>query len=311
VQAAELARRAAHGLFVVLAAASLVFVAIRAVPGDPVDAILGEQALQVDRAALETCMRLDRALPVQYALFLADLARGTLGVLCDQPDRTVAAELADAVLPTVWLATASLLIAILLAVPLGASAALHRGRWPDRLALAVSTAGIALPVFCSGPLLLIAFSAALRALPGDPDAWVRASSLALPALAIGFALSARLLRVTRAAVLDVVAEAWVPAARARGLSARAVALRHVVRNALVPVVVAAGNQLGGLLAGAVVAERIFARPGLGSALLAAIEARNFALAQGCVVLMAVAAVGANLLADLATSALDPRTRDVR
>lgn len=298
--------RLLQGLVVVLAAASLVFAAVRAVPGDPVDSILGDQALEADRDELTRCLRLDRSLPVQYALFVRDVADLSLGRFCDDPTRTVRHEIAAAIGPTTRLALASMLVALLVAMPLGAAAGLNPGRAPDRVALAVSTLGTALPVFCTGPLLLIAFALVVGSLPGSADVWFARAGFVLPALAIGVALSARLIRVTRAAVLDNSREQWVSAARARGLHPTVVALKHIVRNALVPVVTVAATQLGALLAGAVVAERVFARPGLGTLLLGAIEARNFALVQGCVIVIAAFCVLANLVADIATALVDPR-----
>ena len=286
------------------------FVTVRAAPGDPVTSILGEHALALDREALVRCMRLDQSLVAQFGGWLSDIGDGTLGRFCDDPDRTVRAEIARVVVPTLQLAVTSLLFAIGMAIPLGVLAARRPRSWVDTGALVVALVGISVPNFWLGPMLLVAFTLGLAWLPAPGQGTLSAAALILPTVTLGTALAAKLTRMTRAAVLDTLPEMYVTAARARGLSERAVVWRHALRAGLTPIISVLGMQLGALLAGAIVVEKVFARPGLGTLLLDAIQARNYAVVQGCVLVIAMGYVVASLLADLAYAAVDPRVRDL-
>ncbi|TVR04404.1 MAG: ABC transporter permease [Deltaproteobacteria bacterium] len=303
-----LVRRALSSVGVVFGVATLVFVTVRAVPGDPVESILGEQALDVDKAGLRECLRLDEPLWRQYLLFLRDLVDGTLGRFCDDPSRTVRAEIVWNLWPTIELALWSLLLALLIAVPLGVLAALRHRTWIDVAALLVAMLGVSIPNFWLGPMLLILFSITITALPAPGAGALGFSALVLPVLTLSTALAAKLARMTRASMLDVLGQPYIQAARARGLRERVVVFRHALRNALTPVLSVLGLQLGSLLAGAIIVEKVFARPGLGTLLLSAIEMRNFALVQGCVIVIAAFYVLANLLTDIAYGIADPRLR---
>ncbi|MEO0324888.1 MAG: ABC transporter permease [Myxococcota bacterium] len=305
--AGYLARRLSRAILTALGAVLLVFLLVRLVPGDPVDGILGEQASPAQRAALREQLHLDDPLPLQLAAFLGDVADGTFGRSFRRPDRTVGSRIAEVAGPTVRLALASLGLALALALPLGVLAASRRGTRTDRLVGLVAAAGLAIPNVWLGPLLVLAFAIAwpLLPLPGD-DA---PGALLLPALTLGTALAATLMRQTRAATLEALGQPFVRAARARGLSRGAVLRRHALRSALLPVLTVAGAQLGGLLSGAVVVETIFERRGLGTLFVEAFFARDLPVVQGCALVIALSWVLVNLLLDLAYDALDPRSRE--
>lgn len=300
------ARRLINSLVVIWGVSTLVFGVLRMVPGDPVESILGEQALQVDKENLRQCLDLDKGLPEQYLIFLGEVASGGFGELCDQKGVLVRDKLLEALPATIELALVSLLVAALIAIPLGIVAALRRGTWIDGGAAVLSLLGLSIPNFWLGPMLLIGLSALLRALPDSRGGLEGLGHLVLPALTLGTALSAKLSRMTRASVLDVLGQDYVRTARSKGLPGRVVVLRHVLRNALMPVVTLMGLQLGALLGGAIIVEKVFARPGLGTLLLEAIEMRNYRLVQGCVLVIAISYVLVNLLTDLLYTRIDPR-----
>lgn len=303
--------RVGTALVTVLGVVTLVFFLVHLIPGDPVDAILGDEATPADRAALRAHLRLDRPLVVQYGLYLGDVASGTLGTSFRERGVSVATKIAEVYPHTLVLAAAALLVAILLALPLGAIAAVRRGTALDGAATGVSLAGLAMPTVWLGPLLIVAFAIKLRILPlpGDDDPGL--SGLVLPALTLGGALLAILVRLTRTSLLDVLGELYVTAARARGLAEWRVVGKHALRNALLPVVTVGGAQLGALLGGAVITEKIFERQGLGTLFLDGFFARDIPIIQGCVLVTAVTFVVLNLFTDLSYGLLDPRIRVAR
>jgi peptide/nickel transport system permease protein len=303
-----LVRRGLSSAGVIVAVAALVFVLVRALPGDPVTAILGEQAAAVDRDALTRCLRLDEPLWRQAVGYGGDLLSGSFGRFCNDPSRTVADELRRVLPSTLALAASSLLLAVALAVPAGVAAAMRPRRPIDMSILLATLVGLAVPSFWLGPMLLMGLAWLLRFTATPSELLLQGLDLALPAATLATALAARLTRVTRASMLDVTRAAYVQAARARGLTEWRVVFRHALRNALVPVISVLGLQLGGLLAGAVVVEKVFSRPGVGSLLLDAIYQRNYALVQGCVLVMAMGFVVASLLADIGYALADPRLR---
>ena len=298
--------RLLRALFTVAGVVTLVFLLVRMLPGDPVDAILGDQASPEDRAALRELLHLDDPLPLQYARFVGSVVDGTLGHSFRQRDRTVGSMVAGALPPTAILALCSLVLAWSIAVPLGCLAATRRGTAWDRSASTLAVLGLAIPHIWLGPLLILLFGVKLRwlPLPGDDEAGLL--GLILPSLTLGAALAAILTRQTRAAMSEVLSELYVLAARARGLSPFAVVVKHALRNALLPVMTVGATQLGGLLSGAVIVEKIFERPGLGTLFLEAFFARDIPVVQGCVLVIALTYVGVNLLLDLAYGLVDPR-----
>jgi peptide/nickel transport system permease protein len=207
---------------------------------------------------------------------------------------------------TLILAFAAGALAIAIALPLGALSARYRGSALDTVATGFALLGASLPNFFLGPLLVLVFSVHLEWLPVSGAA--SAASLVLPAVTLGLGMSAILTRLTRAAVLDALGADYIRTARAKGLAERAVFLRHALRSGMLPVVTVFGLQLGSLFGGAIITETIFAWPGIGRLTLQAIDGRDYPLLQGCVLVIALGYVGANLLTDLAYQRLDPRVR---
>jgi len=287
---------------------TLVFLLVRMVPGDPVDAILGDQASPEERAALRQALHLDAPLPVQYAHFVGDVLDGSLGHSFRTPARTVGSLIAEVLPATVALSLAALALAFGIALPLGVIAAARRGTGMDALCSTVAVLGLAIPNIWLGPLLILAFAVELRWLPLPGDDAGGAVGLLLPAVTLGTALAAILTRQTRASMLEVYDEQYVMAARARGLSEPVVAVKHVLRNALLPVLTIGAAQLGALLSGAVVTEKVFERAGLGQLFLDAFFARDMPVVQGCVLVVAVTYVALNIAVDLLYVVVDPRVR---
>ncbi len=290
---------------ILLGVLTIVFFLLHLVPGDPVDVMLGEQALPADRAQMRAALGLERPLGVQYAHYLARTVRGDLGTSFRQR-RPVAALIAERIPATVELMLAAMAIAIALALPLGLLAALHHGRWLDQLASGFAVLGVATPNFWLGPLLILAFAIKLDWLPVNERGGL--AHLVLPAVTLGTAMAALLSRMTRTALLEVLGEDYIRTARAKGLPERHVLFVHALRNALIPVVTVIGLQVGVLLSGAIITESIFDWPGLGTLLLGGIYGRDYPLVQGCILVIALTYVTVNLLTDLAYGWIDPRIR---
>lgn len=304
-----LLRRLASSLLAVLGVSLLVFFFLHMVPGDPVDRLAGGDATPEQRRDMAACMHLDRPLAAQFAIFVGDVLDGTLGQQCPDPARkpTVSQRVLEVMPYTVELALAGMLVALVMALPLGVVAAIRRGTWLDAAAAFLSLSGISIPTMWMGPLLIFVFYVQLAWLPGpaEPDAPL---ALLLPAVVVGTHLMAMLSRMTRSSLVDVLREDYMTTARAKGLPEAAVILKHGLRNALLPVITVAGLQFGALLGGAIITEKVFARPGLGTLLLEGISERNYPLVQGTVLVIAVAYVTVNLLVDLAYGLADPRVR---
>ena len=283
----------------------MVFVVARAVPGDPAVNLLGEQATEQELAALRTQLGLDLPVGAQFSAYLGDVFDGSLGTSF-QSGKAVA-EAIGRVLPfTIELAFAGVLVACLIAFPLGIVAVLRKATALANGALVLAKVGDALPTIRLGPLLIHLVCVRLGWLP-DPGAGVLGfPSLVLPALVLGTALAGKLTRMIRSSLLDVVHAEYVTAARARGLPERRVFVHHVLRNSLVPVVTVLGLPLAALLTGAIVTEKVFARPGLGTLMLDAIQARDYPVVQGCVIVVAAIYVGVNWAVDGLYLLLDPR-----
>lgn len=297
--------RIGSAALVVFGVCTLVFLLIHLVPGDPVEAMLGESARPADRQALRGSLGLDRPLPEQYLRYLGGLVRLDLGESFEY-QRPVAALLAERIPATLELAGAALALALVLAVPLGVLAARNRGRALDSGAMGFSLLGISIPNFWLGPLLILVFSLWLGWTPvSGRDGPV---SLILPAVTLGTGLAAVLARMVRSSLLEVLGEDFVRTARAKGLSETAVMWRHAMRNAWLPVLTLVGLQLGGLLGGAVITETVFAWPGVGSLLVEAIQSRDFPVVQASVLLVSLAYVLVNTLTDLVYAWVDPRIR---
>ena len=302
------AGRLVRGLLTIVGLVTIVFLLVRLIPGDPVEAILGDMAGPEEKAELRRALKLDEPIGEQYLSFLGVMADGTMGTSFRQPDRSVWS-MVSAVLPhTIILALAALLVAWAVAVPLGTLAAARAGRGWDKVASASAVAGLAIPNIWLGPLLILAFGVKLRWLPLPGDDLAGPEALILPAITIGTALAAVLTRQTRAAMIEVLSQQYITAARARGVRSSALLLRHALRNALLPVITIGAAQLGALLSGTVVTEKIFERTGLGTLFLDAFFARDIPVVQGCVLVIAIIYVGVNLLVDLSYGVVDPRVR---
>lgn len=311
-QARYVMMRVGRAALTVWAAITLVFVMVRAVPGDPVAMILGDEAGEAERAALRERLFLDRPLIEQYGAFLGSVLDGTLGHSYRERDQSVASAIVEVLPHTLALAGAAIALGWAIALPLGTLGALSRrkgktGGW-DAASRALSSLGVAVPTIALGPMAILIFCIWLRLLPmpGDEDAGLLA--LVLPASILGVALAASLTRQTRAQMLEKLAEPYVVAARARGLSETRAAMRHALRNAALPLVTLGAAQLGALLSGSVIIERLFERPGLGSLLLDAFGARDIPIVQGVALTVAIIYVAVNLLGDLVLGAVDPRVR---
>jgi len=284
---------------------TLVFFLIHLIPGDPVDMMLGEQALAADREEMRAALGLDRPIIHQYVSYLARTVAGDLGTSLHRR-KPVTALIAERIPATVELMLGAILIALATALPLGLVAALHHGRWPDKVASLFAVLGVATPNFWLGPLLILAFSIHLDWLPVNERGTL--AHLVLPAVTLGTAMAALLSRMTRMSMVEVLGEDYIRTARSKGLRARTVILVHALRNALIPIITVIGLQIGVLLSGAIITESIFDWPGLGSLLLEAINSRDYPLVQGCILVIALGYVGVNLITDLAYGWIDPRIR---
>lgn len=298
-------RRVLLAVPVLLGVATLVFSLIHLVPGDPAQAMLGDGAAPQDVTELRKSLGLDQPLFTQYVTFVRHAVTGDLGTSfrTGQPVTTMIAERIPA---TAELAVAAMVVAIVIAIPLGVLAAVWRGTAIDYGAMTFALAGVSIPNFWLGPLLAIVFAVELGWLPVSGRGTI--AHLALPAFSLGLALAAILARMTRASLLDELNELYVRAARARGVSRAASIAVHALRNSFVPLLTIVALQFGAVLTGAVITETIFAWPGIGRLLIQSIGFRDYPMVQGCILLIAVTYVSVNLLTDLMYGVLDPRIR---
>jgi peptide/nickel transport system permease protein len=290
---------------VLLGVATLVFSLIHLIPGDPAQVMLGDAASPEDVTALRHRLGLDRPLYAQYGAFLGGAVRGDLGTSLRTEEPVVSA-IAERMPATFELAFASMVIALLVAIPLGIAAAAHAGSGVDHAATTIALLGISMPNFWLGPLLAIVFSIWLGWFPVSGRG--TAGHLVLPAITLGAPLAAVLARITRASVIEELRELYVLAAEARGVSRWRAILAHAFRNSLIPIVTVLGLQFGSVLTGAVITETIFAWPGVGRLLIQSINFRDYPLVQGCILLIAMTYVSMNLLVDVLYGFLDPRIR---
>lgn len=300
-----IASRLSSALIVALGVCTLVFLLLHLVPGDPVDAMLGETAQAADREQMRIRLGLDQPLTVQYGRYLSGLLRLDLG-RSFLDDRAVTAILVERLPATVELTVAALVLAILIALPLGMLAARQHGRWLDSTAMSFSLLGVSIPNFWLGPMLILVFSLWLGWTPVSGRSGM--VSLILPALTLGTALAAILARMVRASLLEVLHEDYVRTARAKGLSEWSVLWHHALRNAWLPILTLIGLQLGALLGGAVITETVFSWPGLGRLLIDSIKSRDYPVVQGCVLLISLTYVTINTMTDLVYVWVDPRIR---
>ncbi len=290
---------------VVCGVAFLTFLLVHAVPGDPVEVMLGESASSADRMQLQADLGLNQPIYVQFGVYLNKLAHGDLGVSIHSK-KPIVDLLAERLPATAKLALLALSFAISIGLPLGIIAALKVNQWPDKLANLLSLSISAMPHFWMGPILMMVFALWLGLLP--VSGMESGTAIILPALTLGFGLAAILTRMTRASMLEVLYEDFIRTARAKGLTEYAVILRHALRAALLPIVTVLGLQLGSLLAGTVITETVFSWDGVGSLLVESIEKRDYPVMQACVLVVAFFYVTVNLATDIIYTKIDPRVR---
>jgi len=288
-----------------LGVATLVFFLLHLVPGDPVDALLGETAMQADREALRQALGLDQPILDQYGSYLSGLATGEWGTALGD-HRPVRQRILERGPATAQLAIVSLILAVILALPLGYWAARHAGKKEDVAAMSFSLIGVSIPNFWLGPMLMLLFAVGLGWLP--VSGMDQPGSIILPAVTLGTALAAVLSRMARSSWLEAMSMDATRTARAFGIAETIIWWRHAARLAAIPVITMFALQLGAVLGGAVITETVFDWPGLGLLTIEAIQRRDYPLVQGCVLLIAGFYVLANLLADLLGLWLDPRQR---
>ncbi len=287
----------------VVGVTTIVFMLIHVVPGDPVEVMLGESAQVADKEALRETLGLNLPLSTQWLNYVGGLFQLDLGTSLHSK-RPVVEILFERIPATSILAGTSILIALIIALPLGVLAAVRKDSFWDTGAMAFSMLGVAIPNFWMGPLLILVFSLWLGWFPVSGND--QTLSLVLPALTLGTALAAILSRMIRSSLLEVLNEDYIRAANARGLSPTTIIWKHGLKNAALPVVTILGMQLGALLAGAVITETVFSWPGIGQLTIESIQKRDYPVVQSCVLLISLSYVFVNLLTDLAYAYLDPR-----
>lgn len=330
-----LIRRLSQLVVVVVVLAFLIFAWLRSLPGGPVTALLGERGTEESRRQLSAQLGLDQPIPVQFARFIGRVAGGDFGVSTGvQTGDSVVEIFLERFPATLELSFLAMLIAVSVAIPLGYASARRKGTWFDNLGIVGSLVGVAVPVFFLAFLLKWIFAVELGWLYTEgrqsaelgathptgffvldglltrewDAAWNAFLHLLLPAIALATIPFAVIYRITRASVLDVLDEDYVRTAESKGLTTQVVRRRHVLRNAMLPVVTTIGLQTGGLLAGAVLTEKVFAFPGLGQGLALAFEKRDYPVLQMLILCAAVVYVLINLVVDLSYAFIDPRVR---
>jgi len=300
-------RRLLGAVPTLIGVATLIFLMIHLVPGDPVEAMLGEYAAPSAREELRGQLGLDKPLHEQYLSFLGGVVTGDLGRSVALEGRPAVAQvIAEAFPTTLLLALAAMAVALIIALPAGTISAARKNTLTDYAVSTGALLGISIPNFWLGPLLILFFSIQLGWLPvsGLDDPW----GLVLPALTLGASLAAALTRMVRAAMTEELSQDYIRTARAKGLPEWRIVGVHALRNSLIPVVSIAGLQFGALLAGAVVTERIFSIQGIGFILIDAIGRRDYPLVQGTILVIAACYIAVNLATDLMYAVIDPRVR---
>src|SRR5881296_2704575 len=289
------------------------FALIHLTPGDPIDAMMAESVDDSVKRELRRELGLDRPLYVQYASWMGRLLQGDLGRSIRNQEPVIE-NVGRRIRPSLQLAGLAMAISLVVATPMGILSAARRNTSVDRFGTSFALFGICMPNFLLALLLIFLFGVTLRWLPisgyVDPleEGWAGVRSLVLPAVTLGLALAAVVTRTLRSSLLDALAEDYVRTARAKGLAESHVIRRHVLKNALIPVVTVLGLQLGTLIGGAVITEYVFALPGVGRLVVDAVFARDYPLVQGVVLLIAIGFILSNLVVDVLYGWIDPRIR---
>ena len=328
-----LLRRVIGTIPVIVLISLLVFLLIHAAPGDPADLLLSDQASPEDIADARHRWGLDQPIYVQYFRFLLNMLQGDFGTSFRYSDPVITL-IGERLPATIELAFVSMLIAIVLGVPLGVWAGAKPNSWADNLGSFFGFFGISMPSFWFGIMLILVVSGYFNWLPSSgrstygiargsetgfyiiaslfsgnfQAAWDGVRHIIMPAIALGTNMMGIIMRVTRSAVLEVMHEDYVRTARAKGVTESTVLWRHVLRNALVPVITVGGLELGTLLSGSIIVETVFAWPGSGSLLISAIQSRDYPLITGTVIIYTLAFVAINFMIDILYGAVDPRIR---
>ena len=308
-----LATRLWQSVVTLILSSMVVFFGVRQLPGDPALAMAGEEATPERLAAIREQLGLNESIIVQYVKFMGNMIRGDFG----QSTRTGAqvTDLVAATLPvTLWLSAYAIVVAVIVGVLLGVIAERFRGRWPEWMANGLALIGLSVPNFWLGILAILYLSVALGLFPASgyvpitSDPLQGLYHLTLPAIILGTSLAAVIMRQTRASMIETMKTDFVRTARAKGLSRPRVLFRYGLRNSLIVVVTIIGLQLGGLISGAVVTERIFALPGFGKLTLDAVFTRDYPVIQAVVLLITVGYILINLAVDILYSVINPRIR---
>ena len=307
-----IAQRLVLSIPVFLGVATIVFLVVRVIPGDPAVASLGDYASKEAVEALRQRMGLNQSLPVQYIQFLGDLVRGDLGKSMIT-GTSIRADIAHSLPYTLELTVLAIIIGTLLGIPIGVYTAIRRNRLADYIGRVLSLTGLSVPAFYLGILLILLLAIYLNLLPavgggGMDDLRENVSHLILPALTLGLVMTASVARLARSAMLNVLRQDYVRTARAKGLKERVVHLRHALRSALIPIVSVTGIWAVSLIGDSVTVEVVFARPGLGKMMVGAILQRDYTALQSVMVIYTGFVVVINLMIDLIYGWVDPRIR---
>ncbi|MBC7092440.1 ABC transporter permease [Candidatus Bipolaricaulota bacterium] len=311
---AYLIRRLLISIPVVLGVTFIVFALVSLAPGDPINLLLASEKVTPEMAErVREYYGLDKPWYSQYATYLGHLLRGDMGYSITT--RTPVSQSIKRCLPnTLQLTAASMIVALLIAIPVGVLSATHRNSFLDYVSLTGSMLGVSMPNFWLGLLLLLLLGLQFKVLPIwgigrlSRGLWDVISHLIMPSLTLGTSLAGLLTRLTRSSVLEVLSQDYISTARAKGLAEWAVRYRHALRNAIIPVLTAAGLQFGALLGGAVIVETIFAWPGMGRLAYGAIQQRDLPMIQGTTLVFAICFIAVTLLVDVLYVFIDPRIR---
>jgi peptide/nickel transport system permease protein len=300
-------------IIVMFLVVTIVFIIVRVTPGDPAAVMLGPEATAADIAALRQRLGLDQSILLQYVYFIGNLLKGDLGqsIFLNQPVLQALAQRAE---PTFFLTIFSLLIASIIAIPIGVYAAYRRGSLFDQAATALAMLAASIPSFWLGLILIQIFAVRFGLFPvsgyGGPGTSLteRLGYLVLPAFALGIVSSALIMRFTRASMLDVLGDDYIRTARAKGVNERSVVLKHAFKNALIPILTVIGLTAAVLISGAVVTETVFGLPGVGSLVVSAVLRRDYPVIQGALLIIAALYVLINFAIDMLYLVIDPRVR---
>lgn len=322
--AAFIVKRFFQFIPVLLGISILVFFLLHLIPGDPALTLLGQDATKEDLERLRNVLGLNEPLYIQLMVFLKNLFQGDMGISIFQ-DTPVITLISNHLPATLELAVVAMIIALLIAIPLGIISAVKQFSWLDYGSMFFAQIGVSMPVFWMGLLLIIAFSVNLNILPsfgrGEPllDAFLQTiqtgnlfylvdslQHIILPAFTLGVMSAALITRMVRSAMLEVLKEDYIRTAEAKGVRGTVVIIKHAFRNALIPVVTIVGLQFGNLLGGAIVTETVFAWPGIGRLVITAISQRDFPVVQGCVLMIALIFALINLIVDILYAIINPK-----